>query len=330
MSNGVIVAVDLGGTRIRAAICDSHLNILNRKETYTKASEGLVPTLERIKDLIHEVLPTDGTPVLGIGICAPGPLNPATGVVVAPPNLPGWHNVPLGDLLKAEFGVPVYVGNDANVAALAEAVKGAGVGYRHVVYITVSTGVGGGIISDGYLLQGSIGLGAEAGHMLMLVGDRVSSLELETAGTALARKAREQLAAGASSEMLKMVDGQLEDITGAIVGQAANDGDALAVSIVQKAGTILGYGIVTLLHLFNPQIVIVGGGVAEGLGDLLMLPAWEAIKAKSLDAAYWQDLKIVPPLLGEDVSLVGSAALVLTSGGVDRIDNIVAKIKTVA
>src|SRR5512145_617099 len=118
----VIIGVDLGGTRVRAARLDQNLQILAREETLTQDEAGLDATLNRIKDLIREVLPRDGAPVSGIGISAPGPLNPLTGVVVAPPNLKGWHNVPLGDILHQEFNLPVYVGNDANVAALAETI----------------------------------------------------------------------------------------------------------------------------------------------------------------------------------------------------------------
>lgn len=322
MSEGVIIAVDLGGTRIRAARCDAQLNIQYREETRTLAHEGLEPTLGRIKAMIQKVMPTDGTPVLGVGICAPGPLNPETGVVVAPPNLPGWHNVPLGDILHEAFNVPIYVGNDANVAALAESLRGAAVGYKDVIYITVSTGIGGGVIVDGLMLLGKSGLGAEVGHMIMLAGDTVSTLEKESAGPALARKARARIEAGESSLISELVGGDLSQIEGGTVGQAALQGDALAVEVVQYAGRILGLGIVTLLHLFDPQIIVIGGGVANGVGDLLLQPMHKAIQAHALDAAYWNDLKIVPAKLSEDVSIVGSAALVSTRGGVRRITEV--------
>ncbi|MBC7811041.1 MAG: ROK family protein, partial [Burkholderiales bacterium] len=191
----VIIGVDLGGTNIRAARLDQQLNFLQRKGITTEAQNGLDATLKRILDLIHEVLPTDGNKVEGIGISAPGPLNPQTGVIVAPPNLPGWHNVPLGDILHKEFNVPVYVGNDANVAVLAEVARGAATDSRNAIYITVSTGIGGGVITDGRLLLGKDGLAAEVGHMMLIVdGGRVSSLEKEAAGPALARQARQRIA----------------------------------------------------------------------------------------------------------------------------------------
>ncbi|MEL6270596.1 MAG: ROK family protein, partial [Chloroflexota bacterium] len=195
MSDEIIIGVDLGGTRIRAAACDLQLNIIERKETLTLAKEGRDATINRIKNIIRDVM-MEGKTVKGIGFSAPGPLNPKTGVVVAPPNLSGWHNVPLGDMLHEEFGVPVYVGNDANVAALAETLRGAARGHNNVIYITVSTGIGSGIISGGYMILGEEGLGAEIGHIPLVIGERVSTLELEAAGPAIARKVRARIEAG--------------------------------------------------------------------------------------------------------------------------------------
>lgn len=317
----VIIGVDLGGTRIRAARCDRKLNILERKETFTHAKEGRDATIQRIKNLIREVMPEDKTTVAGIGFSAPSATNPKTGVVVAPPNLPGWHDVPLGDILHDEFDVPVYVGNDANVAALAEAMRGAAQGHRNVIYITVSTGIGSGIISGGYMILGIEGLGAEVGHIPLVVGDHITTLEQEAAGPALAEKARTRIEAGEPSLITNLVE-SLDDIDGAAVGKAAQQGDALALDVVETAGQIVGLGLVTMLHLFNPEIIVIGGGVANGLGDLLLTPARKAIQQYTIDDAYWHNLKIAPPALPEDVSIVGAAALVLTQGGVDRIDKV--------
>lgn len=327
MSDEIIIGVDLGGTRIRAACCDPNLNIQERKETFTRAAEGKDATIERIKNLIREVMPTDKT-VSGIGFSAPGPLNPKTGVVVAPPNLPGWHNVPLGDILHEAFDVPVYVGNDANVAALAETLRGAARGRRNVIYVTVSTGIGSGIISDGLMVLGHTGLGAEVGHIPLVIGDHVSTLEREAAGPALARKARARMEAGEHSMMHDMVNGKMDDIEGSTVGEAATKGDRVALEVVEDGGQILGLGIVTLLHLFNPEVLVIGGGVANGLGDLLLNPARKAIQQHSIDSAYWEDLQITPPDLPEDLSIIGAAALVLTHGGMERIEDVAAKLGT--
>ncbi len=323
----MIIGVDLGGTQIRAARLDHHLDILERRKTLTLAEEGLEPTLARIKNLIREVLPDDGTPIAGIGISAPGPLNPITGVVVAPPNLHGWHNVPLGDILHGEFGVPAYVGNDANVAALAETARGAAQGYRHVIYITVSTGIGSGVIVNGRLLLGREGLAAEFGHTIIVVeGDKASSVELEAAGPALARQAMERLEAGESSLIRELVDGDLNRVDARIIGQAQAQGDNLAQEIVERGGRIVGLGIVNLLHLFNPEIVVVGGGVTK-IGEPLFAPMRAAVQQHTMDDAYWRDLPIERPTLGGDVSIIGAAALVVTKGGQTDVTEVVRKLE---
>ncbi len=313
----VIISVDLGGTRIRSARLDYDLNILERKTTPTLAHEGLAPTMQRIEQLIREVLPTDGTPVSGIGISAPGPLNPQTGVVVAPPNLPGWHNVPLGDMLRDLFRVPVYVGNDANLAVLAEYLRGAAQGpYRHVIYITHSTGIGSGIIAEGRLLLGKHGLAAEFGHIPLVFEDgRVSTLELEAAGPDMALQAVKRIEGGTVSLISELVSGDLSLVNGSTVGIAAQRGDALALEIVVRSGTLMGLGIVTLFHLFDPEIIVIGGGVST-LGDLIFDPIRAAVTRYIHDPAYSDGVPIVPAKLGDDVSLIGAGALVVTRGGV--------------
>jgi glucokinase len=325
MAEKQYIGVDLGGTRIRAALTDHALNLHERLETLTQAEEGLEPTLERIKNLVHKVMPKSRR-VQAIGISAPGPSNPKTGMIVAPPNLPGWHNVPLKDIIQDEFNVPVFLGNDANVAALAEVAMGAAQNYQHAVYITVSTGVGGGVIIDGRMLQGREGLAAEIGHMPIVIdGGHVSSIEKEASGTALGRKAREAIERGESTMIYQMANGDLHKINGGLVGKAAVQGDALARRLVEHAGWIVGIGIVSLLHVFNPQIIVVGGGVTA-LGDLLFDPMRRAVDIHVIDAAYTQDLKIVPAGLGEDVSIYGAAALAITNGGQDDIGSVIAKL----
>lgn len=321
-----IIGVDLGGTRVRAARLSHQLEILARQETLTESEVGVDATLKRIEHLIQDMWPQDGTSVAGIGFSAPGPLNPATGVVVAPPNLKGWHNVPLGETLHKAFGVPVFVGNDANVAGLAETVLGAAQGCRNVVFITVSTGIGSGMICDGKMLLGTGGLAAEAGHIIMLVGDRVSTLEKEAAGPALARKARARIEAGEKSVMREIVKGHLDDMSGATVGLAVEQGDKLALDIVREAGRVIGLGMVSLLHLFNPEILVFGGGVSN-IGEPLFAPMREAIQQYCIDRAYWENLRIVPAALGENVSLIGAAALVATQGGFADVAGVVAKLK---
>ncbi|MCC7452102.1 MAG: ROK family protein [Anaerolineae bacterium] len=314
MANEVYIGIDLGGTRIRAARFSTDLHMQQRTETLTNSHEGFEPILKRIIEQARIVWPTDDTTVLGIGISSPGPLNPMAGLVVSAPNLPGWHNIPLRDILEKEFDVPVYLGNDANLAALAEQTSGAAYGHQDVVFLTISTGIGGGVITGGKLVIGVEGIGAESGHILMVVDGRVTDWEKEAAGPAIGRQAQEAIQRGEQSMMLEMAGGSLETITAKTVGQAAKVGDPLALKIIERAGWMIGLGIVSHLHLFNPSIIVIGGGVAKGTGDLLLRPMWDAIKQYSLDSSYWEHLIITEPTLGEDVSLVGAAALARNKG----------------
>lgn len=314
-----IISIDMGGTQLRAARLDENLKIVTRYATPTNAKEGLNATLDRIIKVIREVMPQgdEADEVEGIGISAPGPLNPWTGVVVAPPNLPGWHNVPLVDIVKREYNLPTYLGNDANVAALAESMLGAAKReeYRNVVFLTQSTGVGSGVIVDGRMLLGRAGLAAEAGHVPIIVdGGRVSSIEMECAGPSMARRARMFIEQGRESMIDDMVKGDLSAIIGRHVGLAAVSGDALAGEIVAYVARVMGLGIVGLLHMFNPDVVVLGGGVAIGLGNMLFEPLRQTVEQYVRDPEYI--VPIVPAELGDDVSLIGAAALVPTQGGI--------------
>ena len=310
-----IIAVDLGGTQIRTARYDLDLNLLQRENTLTQAHRGVQPTIERMKAFVRKVMPACRDEVLGLGISSPGPLNPFKGVIVAPPNLQGWLDVPLRDIMESAFNLPVYIGNDANVAALAEASKGAAQGSRHVVYITVSTGIGAGIICDGKLLLGRDGLAAEFGHIpIVLENGAVSSVELEAAGPAIARRVKRAIHEGAKSKVMEIVQGDPNRIDAKAVGMAAAAGDQLGIAQLAYAGHIIGLGIVSILHLFNPEVIVIGGGVSK-TGDLLLAPMREAVRTHVMDEAYIGNLRIERSALGDDVALVGAAALVATAGG---------------
>jgi len=309
----MIIGVDLGGTRIRAARLDDDLKLLERRETLTLSEQGPDAVIERICEQIQAVWPATGD-VQGIGVSSPGPLEPATGVIVSATNLPGWHNVPLGQRLEDRFGVPVYVGNDANVAALAEVARGAARGCKHVIYVTLSTGLGGGIIVDGRLLLGRNGFAAEVGSMMVIEDGQATTWELVAGGPPIAQKARERLIEDETSIMREMVGGDLSKVDAKLVGQAAAQGDALALEIVHRAGYIIGLGMTSLLHLFNPEILVIGGGLSQ-MGDLLFEPMRAAIHENIIYEGYLTDLRIELAALGEDVALIGGAALVRTQGG---------------
>jgi glucokinase len=308
--NRAIIGVDLGGTRIRAARFDQDLKALGREETLTAAHEGLEPALRRVMGRVEAVWPENADEVVGIGVSAPGPVNPKTGVIVAPPNLPGWHNVPLRQLIEDRFGRPTYLNNDGNCAVLAEVRRGVARGYKHVVYITVSTGIGGGIISHGRLIVGAHGLGSEVGHLVLSPEAGLGgSIEKMGAGPAIAREAVLRLEAGAHSKIRDAVGGDLSQVTARVVGEAAAAGDPLGIELIARTGRIVGILIANLMHLLNPEIFIIGGGVTNA-GDLLLEPMKQAVRAFAIDESYWRDVPIVRASLGDDVGLIGAAALV--------------------
>jgi len=261
--------------------------------------------------MILQALPESPEELLGVGIGAPGPLDPATGVIIKTPNLP-WENLPLVRLVQEALGCTVYLGNDADVAALAEHRLGAGKGARHMVYMTISTGIGGGVIMDGKLLTGR-GQGGEIGHMTIIPDGPVCScgkpghLEALASGTAIARIARERLAAGEESTLRGI---PASGITAAAVGDAAKAGDPMAADIVQQAGHHIGISIASLMHLLNPEIVVLGGGVTE-IGDLLFDSIHEAVRRYAMHPRYWEGTPIVRSALGGEVGLLGAAALVM-------------------
>ncbi len=315
MSNDVYIGVDLGGTRVRAARFSTDLEMLARTEAPSLARVGKEAVIERIYDVVQAVWPTDGSKVLGIGVTAPGPTNPRTGIIISLTNFVGWHDVPLRDLFQSKFSVPTYLGNDANLAALAETELGAARGYHDVVFLTISTGIGGGVISDGKMLIGADGLGAECGHIIMVVeGDHVSTFEKEAAGPAIARYAQIALQNGEKSSILDLTSGSIDEVNAKHVSDAAKSGDALGKRIMTRTGYMIGLGIVSHLHIFNPQIVVLGGGVVEGAWELLEGPMHEAIQQHSLVPEYWTHLKITLAGLGENVSLIGAAALARQQG----------------
>lgn len=313
-SDKSVIAVDLGGTLIRAAFINEKGEILARAERETLAQEGPEPIIGRIEACIRDV--ARGTEA--ISIAAPGPLNPWKGIIHQAPNLPGWREVPLADILHHAFKVPVYLNNDANLAALAEHRFGAGQGINDLIYLTISTGIGGGIISQGRLLLGAKGLAAEVGHMTLEPEGPPCGcggwghLESLASGPSIARRAVEEMEKGTETSITRLVEGELSKVTAKVVAQAAQEGDPLANSIFKEAGFYIGLGIANLLHILNPQLVILGGGVTRA-GDLLFDPIRATVKAHTMPS-YQEGLKIVPAALGGDVGLLGAAAFVLRTG----------------
>lgn len=307
----VAIAIDLGGTRSRVAAVEADGTVTARCTEPTDAEsepDGVIERLATAVGRIREQMV--GRPVLGLGIAAPGPVDPRAGVVLLAPNLPGWRNVPLASRLQAVTGLPAVLGNDANLAALGEARFGAGRGVRNLVYLTVSTGIGSGVIVDGSLLIGEHGAAAEAGHMTIWWNGRPchcgnrGCLEAYASGSALVERALEAMGAGRASSLSRQ-EGELDAVA---VSQAADQGDALARELVGEAGTALGLGVRNLLHLFDPSLVIIGGGVSH-MGRLLWDSMRQVVESDALDL-YPKRARIVPAALGDDPGLLGAASLI--------------------
>lgn len=305
-----IIAVDLGGTNIRTALCDERGNVLKRAKQLTRPDEGVDAVLARIVAGAHEVMP-DGEAPFAVGVASPGPIDPYAGVVLYAVNL-YWNNVPLRDLLAGRLGLPVAVGNDANLAALGEQRYGAGRGVRDMAYVTISTGIGCGVILDDRLVLGHRGLATELGHMVMDVdGDPIQSgvpgaFEGYAAGPGIARLAQQRLCEGWPSKMRDLAGGDIARVTAKEVGEAAQQGDALALDVVRRAARVIGLGFVNVLHLFNPALIVVGGSVAL-MGDVLMQPVRETVEQYAMTP--YRGAPIVPAQLGDDSGLLGAAAL---------------------
>jgi len=304
----IYIAVDLGGTHIRAA--SYHQNDttpIRYKKIKTRVENQKV--FSRILSVITDVIPEDEQ-VAAIGIAAPGPINPRTGVVIETPNIPEWEDFPLTEKLSRHFGIPAYLGNDANLAGLGEWRYGAGKSHNHLLYLTISTGVGGGVISEGHLLEGAHGLGGELGHVTVLVDGPLCScghrghLEALASGTAIANYVREQLDDPTRESSLR----SRSDRGAKSVAEAAREGDPLAVEAYQRAGKYLGIGIANFLHIFNPSIVILGGGVSYS-GEILFAPMRESIQKNAFNKSYLEDLVITAAALGDDAGLLGALAL---------------------
>ncbi len=308
------LAVDFGGTNIRAAIVDRRGTIVNRHSAPTLANEGRDAVLGRVIETIEEVSESEDMESLaGIGISQPGPTEPETGVLYAAPNLPGWGGFALTAVLTERFSLAANAANDANAAAIGVHRFGNGRGSTNMIYMTVSTGIGGGIIIDGRLYVGSRGFAGEIGHIQIDAdGPRCACgntgcLEALSSGTAVARIARESLAAGEKSALIDLSGGDPNNVTAEMVAETARSGDLLGQRIFAEASRNLGIGIVGLIHAFDPDLIVLGGGLTQQF-DLLLRGVTKEVKRRVLGKD--QDkIPVIKSDLGDDAGLLGAAAL---------------------
>ncbi|MBP0579715.1 ROK family protein [Labrys sp. LIt4] len=304
------IGIDLGGTQVRAALVDDTGAVLKRAATRTDVAGGPAAVMAQFRSLIEDVTDDASLGSLsGIGVCAPGPLDSDTGTFIHVPTLPGWEDFPLRDELSAALGRPVVVEGDAIAACYGEWRFGAGRGLDHLLYVTVSTGIGGGVVSDGRLLHGRRGMTAHVGHFrLAQDGPRcscgaVGCFEAFAAGTALDRRARQAALAHPGSSLARLAAPTAGDVV-----EAARQGDATALALLDEEATLLGEGFVSLIHLFSPEKLVMGGGVAHGF-DLMDETIHRIVRTTALPS--FRDVPVAKAALGDNAGLVGAAALVL-------------------
>jgi glucokinase len=344
MRDELLVGVDIGGTKVAAGLLDRAGKIVAQSRmpmVANDAARGLAAVAAAIEDLRSRAgsgSDSHSAPGSGggfqphaIGICAPGPLNPRTGVVINPPNLPGWHNFPLAEEMRKLYpDAQVKIDNDANAAALAEAKWGAGRGYRNVFYATIGTGIGTGFVIDGKVYHGRTGLATEGGHVgvdvhgpLCACGKR-GCIETLAAGPAIARRARTKLAqaqsqtqsasgaggtadAAKKSALLEMAGGRAEAVTSEMVAKAHAAGDALAHEVMQETLDLLAYWLGNVIDLLEPDVIVIGGGVSS-----MLAPFLEDIRARWMGAClspYPHETPLVLAHYKEDAGIAGAAAL---------------------
>ena len=251
--------------------------------------------------------------MVGIGASLAGPVDPVTGTLYAPPNLPGWDGFSPGAELTPRFGLPVWAANDATLGAVGEHAYGAGRGLDNMVYLTVSTGIGGGVIADGEPLLGARGYAAELGHMVIDRNGPLCScgargcLESLASGTSMARFAREGLARGEGELLLEMAGGDPSNVNSALVVEASLSGDPLAVDIMRKFVEDLGLGLANLMHIFDPDLIVLGGGVSRSFDAYA--EALLAATRRHTMANLRDKVNVTATALGDDAPLLGAARM---------------------
>lgn len=312
MDKNYVIGIDLGGTKINGALADLEGKILSQHTIPTNASEGEQAVLGRIFEVIEKLIKSASKSteeIKSIGIGSPGPLDAKAGIIIFTPNLP-FRNFQLVTPIVERFNIPTYLDNDANVAAIGEYMLGAGKGTNNMVYITVSTGVGGGAILDGKIYRGSTSNALEVGHMTIVPdGPRCNCgnygcIEALASGTAIARQAREALESGVDTALRGY-----EAVTSYEVFLAAQNGDKVAKEILDRSFNYLGIAVANIITSFDPEVFVIGGGVSK-MGDMMFSKVQEVVNKRCFKSMS-EFCKIVPAGLGTDAGVMGAVALAL-------------------
>ncbi|MFC2039636.1 ROK family protein [Chloroflexota bacterium] len=311
----IALGIDIGGTKIMAAVADDGGKILGQSRVPTPSAKKPEPVMEAVYRAAEKAATEAGaslTEVSAAGIAVAGVSNPALGIIHTSPNLTGFTEFAISRAFEEKLGIPPYLINDANAGAVGEHVWGAGRGAQNLIFITLSTGIGGGIIIDGALYTGATGAAGEIGHMVLEAdgppcpcGNR-GCWEQLASGTALACMARERIKAGALSNIIDMAGGNLENITAEAVGRAAATGDSLAGELMASVSRYLGVGLANLLNLFNPEIIVIGGGLSK-IGKPLLEPAYAEAGKRAFTEPF-RAVKFAGAEMGDDFGVLGAAA----------------------
>jgi glucokinase len=311
------IGVDIGGTKVAAGLVTASGQIIHQTRTPMVANDAaaglaaVISAIDSVKSL--EQRGAAASSIAGIGICAPGPLDPRTGIVVNPPNLPGWRNFPLAAQVSKSYNLRVRVDNDGNAAALAEALWGAGRGFHTVICATIGTGIGTGIVFDGKIYHGRTGAAGEGGHTTIdYHGPRcgcgkLGCIEAFAAGPAIARRAADKIRTGKSSMILDLAHGCPDQITSEMIGKAYAAGDLLAKEVLQETAQLLTIWLGNMIDLLDPDVLIIGGGAGA-----MLRPFFDEIRdnlPKWCVNTHCQEVPLVPAHYGADAGIAGGAAL---------------------
>ena len=314
---GHVAAIDLGGTKILAAIFTPDGSVISRAKQMTHAERGSAEVVDRMAEAVREAAADAGidpSALDGVGVGAPGPIGADGGIVQVAPNL-GWLEFPLRDELARRLNRPVFLGNDVSVAVLAEHQVGAGRGTRHMIGIWPGTGVGGGIVADGKLYGGAGQMAGEIGHITVKAGGPKCGcggrghLEALCSRTAIVKEIAKHVKRGAKTELSKIAGKDLTQATSGDLRKAVQRGDKLVIKVLDRTAKYLALGIASAANLLNPELVVLGGGVIEALGEPFVVRIRELTREQPLEAVT-RDLRIEPSLLGDDAGITGAALLV--------------------
>ena len=319
--NEVIAGIDIGGTKIAVALENLNGKKVSARRLPTQTEIGADAIIGTIFRAIEEMLEENQSKLVAVGIGCPSPLDLENGLVMSPSNLQDWDNFPIVRLFQDRFNVPVVLENDANAAALGEFVYGAGRGYKNIVYITVSTGIGGGIILDGEILHGVGGDAGEIGHTIVQPdGIRcncgsIGCLETICAGVHIARRAQEKLANGEES-LMREIETDINKVSAKTVVEALRKNDKLATEIWDETCRFLAVGIANIITLLSPEAVIIGGGIAAATGEILFAPI-KRLLPEFVSMTPLEKVDILPAELGSQSGVCG--ALVLAKRAYSKI-----------